>query len=183
LEARILLAIHEGSNPLLDVLFVISHVLGTMPFCVLLVTISLARHLRRGERTEATFWLVVGLSTFFLQEWLKVAVGRLRPTLWTPLLIPLTTKSFPSGHALAAATFYPLLANDWARTRPHQATLAYAISVAIAFYIGFGRLYLGVHWPSDVLAGWAIGAAQAIVGIRLRRRWRRAPKGGPAVPS
>jgi undecaprenyl-diphosphatase len=175
LEARILLAIHEWSSPLLDVLFVISHVLGTMPFCVLLVAISLARHLRRGEHVEATFWLVVGLSTFFLQEWLKLAFGRLRPTLWTPILIPLTTKSFPSGHALASATFYPLLAHDWARTRPHQAKLAYAISVGLAFFIGFGRLYLGVHWPTDVLAGWAIGATQAFVWIRLRRRWRPAP--------
>jgi undecaprenyl-diphosphatase len=41
-----------------------------------------------------------------------------------------------------------------------------ALGALVAFWIGFGRLYLGVHWPSDVLAGWALGALQALVAIR-----------------
>jgi undecaprenyl-diphosphatase len=170
MEARILLGIHEWSNPFLDALFWLSHQLGTIQFCVLVVAISIARNLRRGAHVEATLWLVVGLSTFFVQEWMKLLVGRPRPSLWVPLITPLTSKSFPSGHALSSATFFPLLARDWARARPHQAKLAYAIGVGLALFVGFGRLYLGVHWPTDVLAGWAIGAAQVYVVIRYRRR-------------
>jgi undecaprenyl-diphosphatase len=169
LETRILLAIHEWASPALDAVFLLSHHLGTFWLCVPLAGAAAAWNLRRGDRAEAALWVALGLSTYLLQEWVKLLVGRPRPLLWPPLVSVLTF-SFPSGHALAAATFYPLLARAWARARPGQSAAAYAAAAFMALYIGFGRLYLGVHWPTDVLAGWAIGATQSLVAIRLRER-------------
>ncbi len=58
----------------------------------------------------------------------------------------------------------------WTGARPDQAKTAWGVAILLAFYIGFGRLYLGVHWPTDVIAGWALGAAQTALVIRSARR-------------
>jgi undecaprenyl-diphosphatase len=169
LEVRILLAIHAWSGPQWDRLFRFSHQLGTLPFCAVLVVGAIAWCLARGERREAWLWLAAGLSTEAVQEGLKYLVARPRPALWTQL-IPHSGFSFPSGHALASATFFPLLAWAWSRARPRDKAVAWGLAILTALFVGFGRLYLGVHWPSDVLAGWALGAAQAGLVMRLATR-------------
>jgi membrane-associated phospholipid phosphatase len=120
IEAHLLLAIHTRSGPTLDALFRFSHELGTLPFCALIVLSAAAWCLRHRRRREAWLWLGVGVSTYVLQEGLKYLVARPRPDLW-PALVPHSGHSFPSGHALASATFYPLLAWMWTRARPHEA--------------------------------------------------------------
>jgi undecaprenyl-diphosphatase len=57
--------------------------------------------------------------------------------------------------------------------RPDKATQAYALAFALALFVSFGRLYLGVHWPTDVLGGWLLGAFQTFVAYRLSDRLRR----------
>jgi undecaprenyl-diphosphatase len=76
--------------------------------------------------------------------------------------------SFPSGHALAAATIFPIVAG--AVGPPSLGKLARTAAGALAAYVGVGRLYLGLHWPSDVLAGWALARGQWALGRRLARR-------------
>lgn len=165
-EAALLLSIHGLSSPAFDALFRFSHELGTLRSCALLVLAVTAWHGLRGERREALAWLAVGLATLILFLSLKPAFARPRPELW-PRLVGDTGFSFPSGHALASATFYPLLA--WMTLRLRRVAFA-LMGVGLPLFIGFGRLYLGVHWPTDVLAGWALGAAQAAAAIRWIRR-------------
>ena len=165
IEARLLLAIHAHGGAALDGLFRVSHQLGTLPFCAVLVLGAMAWSLRHDQRREAWLWLGAGVSTYVVQEGLKHLVARPRPALW-PALVLQSGFAFPSGHAFAAATFYPLLAWTWARARPREARAAWGTAVLLALFIGFGRLYLGVHWPTDVLAGWALGAAQTAVVVR-----------------
>lgn len=171
-EAKVLLALHEHSGPWLDRFFLLSHYPGTLWFCVPMVLAVVFWHLARGEASVARVWLVVGVSTFLLQEGLKRLVARPRPELWPRLYTwsPLgNTESFafPSGHALVSASLYPLLAFVLTRrSRVPVRRAALAMGVLVAFWIGFGRLYLGVHWPTDVLAGWALGAAQAALAMR-----------------
>ena len=89
---------------------------------------------------------------------------------------PVYTASFPSGHATGAAATYLTLGALLARFQPHRRLKVYllALAVLLTVLIGLSRLYLGVHWPSDVLAGWTLGASWALlcwlVAWQLQRR-------------
>lgn len=73
-------------------------------------------------------------------------------------LVEVQTYSFPSGHATSAAVTYLTLGALLARVQPRKRIKAYILGVALVLtlLIGMSRIYLGVHWPSDVLAGWAM---------------------------
>ena len=166
METELLLSIHSAATPFLDVLFRVSHELGGYWFSITLLVLAVAMHLRLGEVREASLWILLGVTTYVMQLGLKVLIARDRPDLWIGP-IEHANYAMPSGHALAAATFYPLLARVWVRRRPEHAVVAFAAAGLMAFYVGFGRLYLGVHWPTDVLVGWLLGVSQTIVAIRL----------------
>jgi membrane-associated phospholipid phosphatase len=169
-ESRILLAIHAIASPALDRVFWLSHHMGTFRFWAIVAALAAIWNWRRGDKAEAWLWVALGLSTWGLIEGIKPLVARARPELW-PRVVSETGYSFPSGHALASATLYPLLARSLARARPDRAVVAYGLAFVLAVFVSFGRLYLGVHWPTDVLGGWAIGAAQTLVALRIWRRW------------
>lgn len=167
METQLLQWIHAQAGPGLDRVFVASHWFGGEIGNLVLVVGAVLWHRRRGEAGAARIWLAIGLSTLLLSLGLKAVLGRARPELW-PHLVDVNSASFPSGHALSAATFFPLLAHSLAGARPTARAALWAAALAIALWVGVGRLYLGVHWPSDVLAGWALGAAQVAIALR---RW------------
>jgi membrane-associated phospholipid phosphatase len=177
LDARLLEWIHGHSRPALDAVCVFSWALGALRFCAPAILLLIGRNLARHERREALAWLGVGLGAAVLPELVKVMVGRLRPTLW-PWLIPTSGYSFPSGHAAAGVALYPFL--GWLVLRRRGwGLVGYLLGLAVGVFIGLGRLYAGVHWPSDVLAGWAMGAALSLGAIR----WLGEPApGAPGDP-
>lgn len=166
-----LLWIHSFASDPLDLVFEFSHQLGAPLFCAILVAVTVGGLYRAKLKDEAALWLIISGTTWVLQYGLKRVIARPRPSLWQG---PVHHSSFamPSGHALAAATFFVLLARIAANRWPRYKHAAYAWGMAMAFYVGFGRLYLGVHWPTDVLAGWMIGAAQTYLAIRILERRR-----------
>lgn len=101
----------------------------------------------------------------------KQAVARTRPDL-VPHLMAETSNSFPSGHAANSAIVYLTLATlAWPLLRQGAArAFAMAAAAALVVAIGISRVYLGVHWPSDVLAGWLFGALWAITWWRIELR-------------
>jgi undecaprenyl-diphosphatase len=164
MEAGLLLRIHGLSHPALDVLCVFSWALGVFRFCAPAILLAVGWHLARRERREALAWIVVGLAAAVLPELVKAVVARPRPTLW-PWLLTSSGSSFPSGHAVAGAALYPFL--GWLVLRRRgRGLVGYLLGLAVGVLIGLGRLYAGVHWPSDVLAGWTLGAALSLGAIR-----------------
>ncbi len=97
-----------------------------------------------------------------LSAGIKAVLARPRPEL-VPHLVDVTSASFPSGHAMNSSIVYLTLAVLLARAERKREIQVYliAIAIALALLIGFTRVYLGVHWPTDVLAGWSVGAIWA----------------------
>ncbi|WP_455353967.1 phosphatase PAP2 family protein [Streptomyces sp. SYSU K217416] len=135
----------------------------------------------RGERLLA--WWVVGTAAVgtVVQQGLKAAVGRERPR-WPDPVDSAHYAAFPSGHAMTAVVAFGLLL--WLLLRfgagapVWRATLAVAAVSVVG--VGLTRLYLGVHWFSDVVGGWLLGAAVVMLSVILYER--RAAGGGPRGP-
>ncbi|NOT12799.1 MAG: phosphatase PAP2 family protein [Methylococcaceae bacterium] len=139
--------------------------LGSPAVLGLFVLITAVFLLLAGKRRLSVFMLVAtGLGTIAVTV-LKEAFGRPRPQLM-PDGVFIYTESFPSGHAMVSAVVYLTLGALIARLAPTTLLKLYIMMVAVILtgMVGFSRIYLGAHWPSDVLAGWAIGAAWALGG-------------------
>ena len=110
----------------------------------------------------ALFAVIAIVGGWLLSSLLKASYERPRPDL-VPHEAIVYTASFPSGHAMMSAITYLTLAALLSRTEPRWRLKAYLLltAIVIAILVGISRVYLGVHWPTDVLAGWAVGAAWA----------------------
>ena len=99
-----------------------------------------------------------------LSSLLKSGFARPRPDL-APHADVVHTLSFPSGHAMSAAVVYLTLGALLARAQPHRRLKIYlaSVGVVVTVLVGISRVYLGVHWPTDVLAGWCAGSAWALL--------------------
>ena len=103
-----------------------------------------------------------------LSEAQKYWIARVRPDL-EPHLVVVKTSSFPSGHAASSMIFYLAIALALtAGTKWHCAAAAGAILLSLL--IGASRVMLGVHWPSDVVGGWAFGMLWVLLTLRLAER-------------
>jgi len=123
----------------------------------------------RGGRALALFTYTALGS--ILGELTKLGFARPRPEL-VPHGVDVFSLSFPSAHALQASVVYLTLGALLAANEPRRKDKAYVLGVAVlvVLMVGVSRVYLGVHWPSDVLAGWALGTAWA-TGCLLFDRW------------
>ncbi len=137
--------------------------LGSPWFLVLLVGgvggVLIAMHQRR----LALFIVVATSGGALLNTGLKHAFERARPDL-VPHEVIVANASFPSGHAFGAAMVYLTLAALLTfRMQPRAArVILLVLAIGVALAVGVSRVALGVHWPSDVLAGWAAGSAWAL---------------------
>lgn len=169
-DTEILLAFREPGNPAEPIgpAWVEEAVrdltgLGSVSVLVFIVTAAIGFLLVTRRPAAALFVLFAIAGGQVLSSLLKLGIDRPRPDL-VPHLTEVYTLSFPSGHAMLSAVTYLTLGALIARITPGRAASAYVLCVAIlaTFLVGASRVYLGVHWPSDVLAGWCAGAAWAM---------------------
>jgi undecaprenyl-diphosphatase len=148
---------------------------------LLFITVATAGFLALDGRSHAALFLVVAVvGGLVASSLLKRSFERPRPDL-VPHGSYVYTSSFPSGHSTMATATYLTLGALLARVSPTRVLKVYFLSLAIfvSLAVGVSRVYLGVHWPTDVFAGWTLGASWALlcwtVALVLQRRGQVEP--------
>jgi len=138
--------------------------LGSTSVLVLVTTAVIIYLLLIRRPATALLMFVAVAGGQVLSSLLKFEVDRPRPDLVSHLVNE-TSLSFPSGHAMLSAVTYLTLGSMAARFLPGRTTKIFVLGLAIltTLLVGASRVYLGVHWPSDVLAGWCAGFAWAML--------------------
>lgn len=171
LDTAILLSLREPGNPAQPIgpAWVAEAVrdvtaLGSVSVLVFITTAAILYFLLSRRAGMALFVFVSVAGGQVISSLLKLGVDRPRPDL-TAHLAEVFTPSFPSGHAMLSAVTYLTLGVIMATTQPTRRLKAFVLFVAIlaTALVGASRVYLGVHWPSDVLAGWCAGATWAML--------------------
>jgi undecaprenyl-diphosphatase len=135
-----------------------------------------------GKSAVGWLLLIAVVGGVALSDLLKFAFGRARPDVVAPMARVFTT-SFPSAHATMSAITYLTIGAILARSQSSSTISLYFISLAalLTMLIGVSRIYLGVHYPTDVLAGWCIGGAWALgcwaVTVRFQSVGQLVPPG------
>jgi undecaprenyl-diphosphatase len=161
--------------------------LGSMIVLTIITLAAVVHLVLAGKRHAALFLLVAVGGGVLLGFGAKSAFERPRPDL-VAHAARVFTSSFPSGHSTMAAVVYLTMGMLLARVQPQRRLKIWLIGLAvlISLAVGVSRVYLGVHWPSDVLAGWALGASWAMlcwaVALWLQRRGR-IEQPGPEEPA
>jgi membrane-associated phospholipid phosphatase len=164
LDATILLAIQKLHTPLLDRLMVGITFFGE-PLVLLLISLGVETNwLYNNHRWQATILGIATSGAMVLMALLKVIFGRARPTLWK-WIINVGHPSFPSGHSMLSLVVYGVIAYILAKEYPQWQKQILTLTAILIIAIGFSRLYLGVHWPTDVFVGYAVGLLCLIASI------------------
>jgi undecaprenyl-diphosphatase len=139
------------------------------------MVLAIAGFLAMTRKGHAAILVLVSVAGgVLISQTMKWAYARPRPDL-VPHGAEVFTASFPSGHSMMAAVVYLTLGALLARTQPDRAVKAYilAMAVLLTVLVGVSRVYLGVHWPTDVLAGWTLGGLWALICLSVMQ-WLQA---------
>lgn len=117
-----------------------------------------------GSPAKALFLVAAVSFGTLLNRMLKIGYARPRPDIVAHGTF-VSNESFPSGHTASATIVYLMLGMMLARVEASYPVkiFIFAVCVLIALMVGLSRVYLGVHWPTDVIAGWALGAAWVLL--------------------
>jgi len=172
------LSYRHSSPPLTSFMLVVTR-LGSAYWLIPAVLVLLAVFVIRNWQREAWLLGITMVGALILDVVLKLSYHRPRPTPFFGISVP-QTYAFPSGHALASLCFYGVLAGILAL---HGKTKwlrwgIWAGSALLIALIGWSRIYLGVHYPSDVIGGY-VAAVVWMSGVRLVARPRTHPRQNP----
>lgn len=151
--------------------------LGSVTILTLIVLGVAGLFLVLRRRREAVWLILSAAGGTAISQILKQIFQRERPPMFMHA-VEVMNPSFPSGHAMLSAVIYLTLGALIARFAKTRRVKVYAMGWAVLFtvLVGCSRVYLGVHWPTDVLAGWCLGSLWAIAlwlaAWGLERRWR-----------
>ncbi|MBU8542067.1 phosphatase PAP2 family protein [Roseomonas sp. ROY-5-3] len=146
---------------------------GVAVLVLVTLAVTVFMVLRRLWHAAGLLLAAVG-SGIIVSTLLKNAFERARPDL-VPHGSYVATASFPSGHSMMAAVVYLTLGALLARVEPDGRVKVFVLccAVLLTLLVGISRVYLGVHWPTDVLAGWTVGAGWALLFWLMARALQR----------
>jgi undecaprenyl-diphosphatase len=169
---------HSISSPAMDLIMNGITTLGSVPFVAALFVGSVIFFVYHGYRSEALFLGAAIGGAVLLNSLMKVFVHRPRPAL--PWAHVLPDYSFPSGHSMNSLVFYLAVALI-IRTvyGPRAGSIAVLVALLIALAVGFSRIYLGYHYLTDVVGGFAAGLGWLLVVViafeAIPRAWAKRP--------
>lgn len=166
LDVAVELAVHRLDSAPADVVFRGATLIGSdvviWPVIGALVVVCW----RHGKRSIA--WILIGESVaeIVMNNVLKALFTRPRPTLFDKVGLP-ASWSFPSGHAMSSMAIWGGIAAALIALFPSRKRLVVPLAVVLIGLIGASRVYLGVHWPSDVVGGWLAGTPFLVAAVYL----------------
>ena len=174
-EVEVMRSVAEQRSALAtDVMGAITALGGGAGTSIFLLVLGLIAIMRSRGVVWPAFLLLCSVAPALLSNGLKRAVERPRPDL--EAVVDVGGFAFPSGHATAAATLAAVLIVFARRARPRLVRLSVWIgAVAFAVLVGLSRIYLGVHWPTDVVGGLVLGAGWVAICALALRPDRRSP--------
>jgi undecaprenyl-diphosphatase len=173
-DQRMSLAVHRLASPGLDAVMRAISNLGSVLGIIVAVAITSAWAIHRDRKRLALVLAANAAFALALNAVLKQLFERPRPGLFSAIIVP-KTWSFPSGHSMASVAVYGAIAAVVIELRPTLRWFVIPAAIVLIAAIGFSRVYLGVHWPFDVIAGFAAGTIPLAVTLYVLHRVERAP--------
>jgi undecaprenyl-diphosphatase len=175
LDAVVALAVHRFDSPIGDAIMKAASFIGSytvvIPIVILTAVLAIHAHKRR-----AAVILTIDAVVVMTANWLlKLYFSRQRPALFDKVPLP-KSFSFPSGHSMCAVGIYGVVAAVLITLYPRSRSLVIAVTILLALMIGLSRVYLGVHWPLDVVAGFISGVPPLVVAVYLLHRAYGVPR-------
>lgn len=170
-DEQVRVAVHGYSSPPLTAFMRLVTLLGSSEFLLPVVVVTLAVFLIRRQRRDAYLLTITMTGAVLLDVVLKLSFLRPRPEPYFNIPIPVSY-AFPSGHALLSLCFYGLmawLAAEWLQKLWWRVAV-WVVAGLIISLIGLSRVYLGVHYPSDVLAGYLAATLWISAVVHVAKR-------------
>jgi len=177
LDVAISLAVHRLDSAPGDVAMKTATLIGSNAVLLPVVALIALLAIRLRRRAVAIVLAVDAIAVIAAYSALKVMFSRERPRLFDKIALP-TDYSFPSGHSMSALGIYGVVAAAVIALYPRARVPALAAAVLLVVAVGLSRIYLGVHWPSDVVGGWLGGVPPLIAGVHLIHRYQPSGAGG-----
>lgn len=175
LDARVELAVHGIDSRPADLVLKTATLIGSNVVLTPALALVIALAIRARQRVVAAVLLIDATVVIAAYSVLKIAFARDRPELFDKVALP-SGYSFPSGHSMSAMGIYGVIAAALVALYPSWRRTVWIAAPLLVFAIGLSRIYLGVHWPSDVVGGWVGGVPPLVASVHLIHRRRARDK-------
>lgn len=156
-DLKIISTIHENINPAIKNFMIAISFIGSAKFYYIIAPFLIWYLVKRKHRIELLALLISILGSVLINHLLKISFERIRPLEF--FLVEQGGFSFPSGHSMNTLSFYGMAAYLYLRNKKLDSSkvLIWMVTIVFIGLMGFSRIYLGVHWPTDIIAGFSAG--------------------------